>query len=170
MIALEGDYLELRTMPESDIPALLKIYQGTPLYFDGLDYDVAQITLDDVHDQWQQAQESDNYYVLGVYHIETDLLIGVADVQLDMPQQGAASLWLLIWGGFQRQGYGQECLSLLQAWIQAAYHITDIYPIAANNKEGQSFLELQGFQPTGESATPPIGQGEAFWMRRTSNE
>ena len=36
MPTLQGDYLELRPLPEDHLPALLKIYQGTPLYFDGL--------------------------------------------------------------------------------------------------------------------------------------
>ena len=40
-----------------------------------------------------------------------------ADVQVGAPEVGSASVWLMIWGGFQRQGYGQECMALLEAWL-----------------------------------------------------
>jgi GNAT superfamily N-acetyltransferase len=167
MTTLQGDYLELRPLPEAHLPALLKVYQGTPLYFDGLGYDVGRLTLADVRAQWQAAQTAPARMLLGVYHIVTDLLIGVADVQAGAPQPGdAALLLLLIWGGFQRQGYGQECMALLDEWLAAEHGAASLWAIAANNEEGQSFLRLQGFTPTGEPAAPPIGEGNAFWMRR----
>jgi hypothetical protein len=167
MTTLQGDYLELRPLPETDLPALLKVYQGTPLYFDGLGYDVQRLTLADVCVQWQAAQTTSERMLLGVYHIVTNLLIGVADVQAGAPQLGdAAILLLLIWGGFQRQGYGQECMALLEGWLAAEHSATSLWVIAADNEEGQSFLRLQGFIPTGEPAAPPIATGSAFWMRR----
>ena len=39
MTTLTTEYLELRPLPEDDIPRLWKVYQGTPLYFDGLGED-----------------------------------------------------------------------------------------------------------------------------------
>lgn len=166
MTTLIGDYLELRPLPQADLPALLKVYQGTPLYFDGLGDDASRLTLADVRAQWQAAGATPGRALLGVYHIETDLLIGAADVQEGVPEPGAAALWLLIWGGFQRQGYGQECVALLDAWLAEARGATVLYAIAAGNEEGRSFLRLQGFAPTGESAAPPIGRGRAEWLRR----
>jgi RimJ/RimL family protein N-acetyltransferase len=167
MPTLQGDYLELRPLPEAHLPALLKVYQGTPLYFDGLGYDVQRLTPDDVRAQWQAARTAPGRTLLGIYHIVTDLLIGVADVQAGAPRPGdAAILLLLIWGGFQRQGYGQECLALLDQWLAGEHSAGVLWAIAAGNEEGQSFLRLQGFAPTGEPAAPPIGAGNAFWMRR----
>jgi RimJ/RimL family protein N-acetyltransferase len=167
MTTLRGDYLELRPLPESHLPALLKVYQGTPLYFDGLGYDAQRLTLADVRAQWQAVQTIPGRALLGVYHIVTDLLIGVADIQSDLPRPGdAAILLLLIWGGFQRQGYGQECMALLDEWLATGQGATSLWAIAVANEEGQSFLQLQGFAPTGEHATPPIAAGRAFWMRR----
>src|SRR5262245_21138793 len=96
MTALHGDYLELRPLPESHLPALLKVYQGTPLYFDGLGYDVRRLALADVRAQWQAAQTASGRALLGVYHIVTDLLIGVADVQADAPQPGDTAILLLL--------------------------------------------------------------------------
>lgn len=164
MTTLTGDYLELRPLPESDLPQLLKVYQGTPLYFDGLGYDVSRLTLGDVRAQWQAAHASPGRHLFGVYHIVTGLLIGAADVQTGAPRPGAAALWLLIWGGFQRQGYGQECLALLEEWLIPGQGVTTLCAIAASNQEGISFLELQGFQRTDEPAPSPIGSGDAFWM------
>ena len=167
MTTLRGDYLELRPLPETQLPALLKVYQGTPLYFDGLGYDVQRLTLADVRAQWQAAQTTPRRALLGVYHIVTDLLIGVADIQPDLPRPGdAAILLLLIWGGFQRQGYGQECMALLDEWLVAEQGAAPLWAIGTANEEGQSFLQLQGFAPTGEPAAPPIATGSAFWMRR----
>jgi hypothetical protein len=167
MTTLQGDYLELRPLPEADLPALLKVYQGTPLYFDGLGYDVQRLTLADVRAQWQAAQATPGRTLLGIYHSVTDLLIGVADVQAGAPRPGAAAiLLLLIWGGFQRQGYGQECMALLEGWLAAEHDAASLWAIGAANEEGQSFMELQGFAPVGDSAAPPIGAGNAFWMRR----
>jgi RimJ/RimL family protein N-acetyltransferase len=167
MTILEGDDLALRPLPEADLPQLLKIYQGTPLYFDGLGCAASALALADVRAQWQAARDTPGRALLGVYHSATDLLIGVADVQVDAPQPGAAAIWvLLIWGGFQRQGYGQECLALLERWLAEEHGIGALWAVAGENEEGQSFLRLQGFRPTGEPATPPIGRGRAFWMRR----
>jgi RimJ/RimL family protein N-acetyltransferase len=167
MTTLQGEYLELRPLPEEHLPALLKVYQGTPLYFDGLDYNTQQLMLADVRAQWDAAQTTAGRALLGVYHIVTDLLIGVADVQRDAPQPGAAAiLLLLIWGGFQRQGYGQDCMALLEDWLLESRG-GELWAIGADNEEGLSFLRLQGFQPTGEPATPPIASGRAFWARRS---
>jgi RimJ/RimL family protein N-acetyltransferase len=167
MPMLQGDYLELRPLPEDHLPALLKIYQGTPLYFDGLGYDVRRLTLADVRAQWRAAQDAPGGTLLGIYHIEADLLIGVADVQRAAPRPDAAAIrLLLIWGGFQRQGYGQECMGLLESWLLAEPSASVLWATAAANEEGLSFLRLQGFQATEEPATAPIGEGRAFWMRR----
>jgi hypothetical protein len=167
MTTLQGDYLELRPLPETHLPALLKVYQGTPLYFDGLGYDVQRLTLADVYAQWQAAQATTGRTLLGIYHIVTDLLIGVADVQAGAPRPGdAAILLLLIWGGFQRQGYGQECMALLEQWLASEHEAASLWTIGTDNEEGQSFLRLQGFAATGEPAAPPIGVGSAFWLRR----
>jgi|HigsolmetaAR202D_1030399.scaffolds.fasta_scaffold33737_1 ribosomal protein S18 acetylase RimI-like enzyme len=168
MVTLLGEYLELRTLPEQHLPALLKVYQGTPLYFDGLGYDVQRLTLADVQAQWQAAQKSAGRNLLGVYHRVTDLLIGCVDVQFDAPQpQEATILLLLIWGGFQRQGYGLECMALLVDWfIQRS--MTELWAIASNNEEGISFLEQQGFVVTEQTAIPPIATGQAFLMRHQS--
>jgi RimJ/RimL family protein N-acetyltransferase len=167
MTTLRGDYLELRPLPESHLPALLKVYQGTPLYFDALGYDVQRLTLADVRAQWQAAQTTPGRALLGVYHIVTDLLIGVIDIQSDLPRPGDTTiLLLLIWGGFQRQGYGQECMALVDEWQATELGGTSLWAIGTSNEEGQSFLQLQGFAPTGEPVAPPITKGPAFWMRR----
>lgn len=167
MIALQSEYLELRPLPEADLPALLKVYQGTPLYFDGLRYSAPQLTLADVRAQWQAAQQTPERTLLGVYHNVTDLLIGVADVQRGVPQPGAAAiLLLLIWGGFQRQGYGQDCMALIVEWLADDPAVETLWAVASENAEGLSFLEMQGFERSGMPAAPPIASGRAFWMRR----
>lgn len=163
---LTGDYLELRPLPEHDLPTLLKVYQGTPLFFEGLGDRAARLELAEVQAQWQAAQAPDRA-LLGVYHSETNLLIGAIELRLGVPMPDAAALWLLIWGGFQRQGYGQECMALLEHWLAAQPGVTALYAMAANNDEGRSFLALQGFVPTGMPAEPPIGRGRAEWMLRS---
>ncbi len=160
---LTGDYIELRLLPEHDLPRLLKVYQGTPLYFDGLGDRADRLTLDDVRAQWQRAQESPNRTLFGVYHPVTGLLIGAADVQIGAPRPDSAAVWLLIWGGFQRQGYGQECMALIESWL-IPEKVNTLCAIATHNEEGISFLELQGFRRTDLPAEPPIGRGDAFWM------
>ena len=167
MTTLQGDYLELRPLPEEHLPALLKVYQGTPLYFDGLGYDVQRLGIADVRAQWQAARSTPSRTLLGVYHLVTDLLIGAADLQVGAPRPGdAAILLLLIWGGFQRQGYGQDCMALIEEWLATEANAQTLWAVAADNAEGLSFLELQGFTATGEPAPPPIAAGRAFWMRR----
>lgn len=163
MTTLITEYLELRPLPESDLPNVLKIYQGTPLFFDGLGDNAARLTLAEVHAQWQAAQ-APGRTLFGIYHSETGLLIGVADVQIGVPRPEAAGIWLLIWGGFQRQGYGQECMAALESWLISEQGVELLCAIATNNEEGLSFLQLQGFQQTDQAAPPPIGRGHAFWM------
>ncbi len=161
-------YLELRPLPEQHLPTLLKVYQGTPLYFDGLGYDVQRLALADVRAQWSAAQTTPGARA-GIYHSVTDLLIGAADVQRDAPHAGAASiLLLLIWGGFQRQGVRPGLYGAARRLAARRGRTASSGALATNNEEGQSFLALQGFQPTGEPATPPIAAGDAFWMQRPS--
>ncbi len=167
MTTLRGDDLELRPLPETDLPKLLMIYQGTPLYFDGLGFPAGALSLADVRAQWQAAQDGPGRALLGVYHVETNLLIGVADVQAGAPLPDAGAIWLLlIWGGFQRQGYGQECMALLEHWLVHEQGARSLWVVAVENEEGLSFLRRQGFQATGDQAAPPIGRGRAHWMRR----
>jgi RimJ/RimL family protein N-acetyltransferase len=166
MTILQGEYLELRPLPEEDLPRLWKVYQGTPLYFDALGGDVNRLALADVHAQWQNARQNPGRTLFGAYHIVTGLLVGAADVQIDAPTPGAASLWLLIWGGFQRQGYGQECVALVEQWLAEQHNAALTHTIAAENEEGLSFAQLQGFLPTGETAPSPVGSGQVFWMQR----
>ncbi|MGQ9829254.1 MAG: GNAT family N-acetyltransferase [Roseiflexus sp.] len=160
---LTGEYIELRPLPERDLPNLLKVYQGTPLYFDGLGDRVDRLMLADVRKQWARAQQSPDRVLFGVYHPVTDLLIGAVDVQIGAPRSDSAGIWILIWGGFQRQGYGQECMALIESWLIPPRAST-LCAIAAHNEEGISFLELQGFRRTDLPADPPIGCGTAFWM------
>lgn len=163
MTTLSTEYLELRPLPEADLPKLWKVYQGTPLYFDGLGMHVEQLSLADVRQQWERAQQPD-HTLFGIYHQVTGLLIGAADVQLNLPRQGTGAIWLLIWGGFQRQGYGQECLAALEHWLLTEQAMTTLCAIASANEEGISFLELQGFQRSEEVAPTPVGRGASFWM------
>ncbi|HWQ16107.1 MAG TPA: GNAT family N-acetyltransferase [Roseiflexaceae bacterium] len=163
MVHLIGEYLELRPLPEADLPQLLKVYQGTPLYFEGIGDDASRLTLADVRAQWQAAQATPGRHLLGVYHLVTGLLIGAADVQVGAPHPEAAVVWLLIWGGFQRQGYGQDCMALLEEWLIPDQGVRTLCAIAGANEEGRSFLHLQGFQLTDEPAQPPVGRGAAVW-------
>lgn len=164
MTTLITEYLELRPLPEADIPRLWKVYQGTPLYFDGLGMHVEQLNLEHVRQQWQTAQQQAGRMLFGIYHTVTGLLIGAADVQLDTPRQGTGAIWLLIWGGFQRQGYGQECMAALEHWLLTDQGMTTLCAIASANEEGMSFLELQGFQRSNAPAPTPVGRGASFWM------
>jgi RimJ/RimL family protein N-acetyltransferase len=166
MATLTGDYLELRPLPERDLPALLKVYQGTPLYFEALGRSTASLALADVRAQWEAARTTPGRTLFGAYHTVTGLLIGAAEVTIGTPEPGAAAVWLLIWGGFQRQGYGQECLALLVGWLAESHPgVESLWAIAAANPEGRAFLELQGFAATDARAPSPVGGGETFWMR-----
>lgn len=164
MTVLTSEYLELRPLPEADLPSLLKVYQGTPLYFDALGHPPAQLTLADVRSQWDRVQRSPGHHLLGVYHSVTGLLIGGIEVRVGHPSPTSATIWLLIWGGFQRQGYGQDCMAMLEGWLIPDQGVETLCAIAAENEEGVSFLEMQGFHRTGEPAESPVGRGRAFWM------
>lgn len=165
MSTRQGDYLELRSLPQQDLPALLKIYQGTPLYFEAQGLKPAQLTLATVEQQWVHAQTIVGRELLGMYHLETNLLIGVLDHQYDYPFHGAHAIWLLlIWGGFQRQGYGQECMALI------THDHEDLWALASTNDEGHSFLGYYGFRDTNQQAPLPVGGGSSTWLRRFSSE
>jgi N-acetylglutamate synthase-like GNAT family acetyltransferase len=107
--------------------------------------------------------------LLGIYQHAPNVLVGVADVQTDAPQPGAAAiLLLLISAGFQHQGYGQDCMSLLQEWLAAEHDIEWLWAVATDDESGLRFLRNQGFETAEQPAVPPIGVGQAFWMRRAA--
>lgn len=164
---LTGDTLLLRPMTEADLLDLLKIYIGTPLYFDGLDVAPDTLTLEDVHAQWQAAQDTPGRSLFAIEHPVVGLLIGVADVQINAPEPGVATIWLLlIWGGFQRQGYGLEVADLLEEWLLAQDDIDEVRVVAARNEEGLSFWQMRGFVPNGKPAIAPVRGAPAQWLVR----
>jgi RimJ/RimL family protein N-acetyltransferase len=165
---LDGDTLIVRPLVESELLTLLKIYQGMPLYFEALGINPHSLTLDDVRAQWQAAQSASKRLLLGIEVPAVDLLIGVADVQLDYPEPGIATFWLLlIWGGFQRQGYGQEVTALIADWL-IEEDITELRVVAPDNEEGLKFWQLRGFTPSGEIASAPLRDAPARWLVRDS--
>lgn len=159
---LEGDTLLLRPLREADLADLLKIYIGTPLYFDALGIPTHTLTLDDVRTQWQTAQVTPGRTLFAIEQPVVNLLIGVADVQTHTPEPGMATIWLLlIWGGFQRQGYGQEAAELLETWLLAQTGITALRVVAATNEEGMSFWQLRGYVPNDLPAHAPLRNAPA---------
>ncbi len=162
---LEGDLLHIRSLNEAELPTLLKIYIGTPLYFEALGIAPDTLTLDDVRAQWQAVQTTPQRLLLGIEVPAVNLLIGVADLQLHYPDPGQATIWLLlIWGGFQRQGYGQEVVDLLEEWLSTQHGITELRVVAANNEEGLRFWQWRGYVPNGTSAPAPIRNARAQWL------
>ncbi len=164
MPTLTGKHLQLRPLPESSLPDLLVVYQETPDFFAALGDDVARLTLADIRFQWESAAAIPERRLLGVYQGVSGPLIGVADIHIGVPREDAASVWLLIQRQNQRQGYGQECMALIETWLIASQGVTTLCAIAAHNQEGFDFLQLQGFHSAGIDAVPPIGTGQAFWM------
>lgn len=164
---LEGDTLIIRPLAEKELPTLLKIYIGTPLYFEALGIRAERLTLEDVRAQWEDVQATPNRLLLGIEVPAVDLLIGVVDLQLHYPESGEATFHLLlIWGGFQRQGYGQEVTGLLEEWLDDRGDIQAVRVIAAPNEEGLSFWRMRGFAPDGTAAEAPIRQARAQWLTR----
>jgi GNAT superfamily N-acetyltransferase len=163
VIRLTGTDIELRALPESDLAPLLEIYRGTPGYFAGIGDDAVRLGLADVREQWRAARERSGGHMLGVYRPASGPLIGVADVRLGAPRPDAAAVWLLIGGAFQRQGYGQECMALLEQWLITEMGASSLCAAVGSNEEALNFLALQGFQLTDEPAEPPVGAGRAVW-------
>jgi RimJ/RimL family protein N-acetyltransferase len=167
VVRLEGDTIVVRPLAEAELPALLKIYGGTPLYFEALGVAPASLSLVDVQAQYRAAQAAPGRYLLGVEVPAVDLLIGVVDVQAGYPAPGIATVWLLlIWGGFQRQGYGQEVVGLVEEWLTAEHGVGELRVVAADNEEGLSFWRLRGFAPSGEAAAAPFRGARARWLVR----
>jgi RimJ/RimL family protein N-acetyltransferase len=164
MITLESSILLLRPLSMVDLPDLLHIYQATPAYFLALGDDPTRLTYDHVIAQWHAAETDDRRQLFGVYLRSSSTLIGVADVQIGQPRPDVAGIWLLIGQAFQRHGYGQDCLGLLEGWLIPGQGVETICAICAEDPASIEFLALQGFQRTDQVAVTPIGAGTAFWM------
>lgn len=163
MIYLEGPTIILRPIVAGELRRLHNIYVGTPLYFEAIG--INDISLADVEAQFQAAQATPGRVLLGVEVPAVDLLIGVIDLQTDYPQPGVAAIHLLlIWGGFQRQGYGQECVALIVDWLNERGGTDELRVIAAENAEGLRFWQQHGFTPSGDLATAPFRRAEARWL------
>jgi GNAT superfamily N-acetyltransferase len=162
VVRLADDRIELRPLPQTDLPELLRIYHATPAFFAAIGGAAERLTLQDVLAQWRAAQASGRA-LLGVYLSAAGRLIGVADVQVGAPREEAAALWLLIEASAQRRGYGQACMALIEAWLIPDAGVRTLCAAAGSNADGLSFLELQGFQITDEPAPPPVGEGQAIW-------
>lgn len=163
MIHIEGPTIILRPIIADELHRLQNIYVGTPLYFEALG--INDIGLADVEAQFQAAQSIPGRVLLGVEVPAVDLLIGAIDLQTDYPAPGVATIrLLLIWGGFQRQGYGQECVALIVDWLNERGGTDELRVIAAENAEGLRFWQQHGFMPSGERATAPFRRAEARWL------
>ena len=89
-------------------------------------------------------------------------ILGTGGVGGTLGTRWAAAGYEVVFGS--RQPESEKCLALLEEWLIPGQGVTTLCAIAASNQEGISFLELQGFQRTGEPAPSPIGSGDAFWM------
>jgi RimJ/RimL family protein N-acetyltransferase len=163
MIHLTGQSIVLRPLTEQELPRLQRIYAGTPLYFEALG--LPEPSLDLVRAQFEAARATPGRTLLGVEVPAVDLLIGALDLQVDYPAPQMATIWLLlIWGGFQRQGYGSECVELIVEWLSAEAGCTELRVVAAPNEEGLRFWEQRGLSPAAEPAIAPIGSAPALWL------
>lgn len=164
MTHLVSGQLALQLLAESDLPNLLRVYQATPDFFTGSGGAPALPSLDDVRQQWQTAQLGSNRYLFGIYQQQTGQLIGAADVQIGVPQPETAALWILIEGSWQHQGYGQECIALLEHWLIAEQGVESLCAIASSSAACLRFLEFQGFRATDTDTIAPIAGMPAHWM------
>lgn len=164
---LEGDTIVVRPLSAAELPTLLQIYSGTPLYFDALGIKTTDLTLAEVRNQWAAVQANPQRYLFGVEVPAVNLLIGVVDIELHTPAPPIATLQLLlIWGGFQRQGYAQEVMELVEAWLVAHQAIDELQVVAAANDDGVRFWRLRGYTQSGAVAPTPFRGIHGMVLRR----
>lgn len=147
--------------------ALQAVYAATPNYWRmfGLDGPPAEQAAQDL----KAAGETPGRYLLGIVkRVDAQSaaagaeLIGVLDFRLHWPEQGLATIGLLLVAEpYQRQGVGRQAWSLLSPWLAAQAHVrTARLALEQFNYTALKFWEALGFTLTG--ASDRVRQGDQF--------
>jgi RimJ/RimL family protein N-acetyltransferase len=138
--------------------ALQAVYAAAPRYW--AMYGLAGPPPDQAAQDLASANDTPGRYMLGIVtrvdpqHAEAGAeLIGVLDFRLHWPQEGVATIgMLLVAEPYQRQGVGGQAWALLAPWLAATAGVSRArLALEQFNFGALKFWEAQGFTLTGES-------------------
>lgn len=150
--------------PALHIDALQAVYAATPGYWQRYRLDAPPA--DHAAREMANVRETPGRSLLGIVRRidrnDPDAgaeLIGVLDFRLHWPQDGTATIGLLLVAeALQRQGIGAQAWSLLKPWLAAAASIHTVrVGVEQFNVAALKFWEAQGFTLTGESDRVRVG-------------
>ena len=164
MLELETRRLRLREATADDLPALLTVYVSNPDFIrmrEGSRGEPGYYDLEMMQRDWQIAQIMPGRVMMGIWHKETEQLIGVADFLDENHSDGMPWLGLLmIASPFHRQGFGTEAFSRLADHFRADRGWTVMrLGVRPENVSALAFWRHLGFQPlpaTGDSDSRPV--------------
>jgi RimJ/RimL family protein N-acetyltransferase len=138
--------------------ALQAVYTATPGYWQM--YGLAGPPPDQAQQDLTASNETPGRYLVGIVKrmdehdvAEGAELIGLVDFRLDWPDEGVATVgMLMVAQPYQRQGVGAQAWSLLAPWLTASAHMRKArLSIEQFNIGALKFWEALGFVLTGES-------------------
>jgi RimJ/RimL family protein N-acetyltransferase len=152
---------------EYHAPALQAVYAATPGYWQMYELDGPPPS--QAEDDLKAANETPGRYLLGIVKRVDEQdpgagaeMIGLVDLRLHWPEEGVATLgMLMVAGPYQRQGVGAQAWSLLSPWLAASAGITSArLSVEQFNIPALKFWEAMGFALTG--ASDRVRSGDQF--------
>lgn len=138
---------DVRPLTEADIPQILSICLGNPLYYEHMhDAPSAQRILEDMT-RLPRAQRLDNKFFLGLWRDGS--LAGVLDLVIHHPREDTAFIgWFILRADLQGRGEGSRIVEELARGLGERFRYIRLGRVKGN-PQSRRFWEKNGFLPTG---------------------
>ncbi|CAM3342954.1 N-acetyltransferase domain-containing protein [Streptococcus pluranimalium] len=140
----------VRPLTEVDIPAILKLYETNPYYFEHCPPPPTEAcVLDDMTKLPPGKRREDKHFV---GYFDKDKLIAVLDLVEGYPSEEKAFIGLFMLDkAYQGKGLGSQLIVELLESLMRQFKILRLGYVATNSP-AKAFWEKQGFVPTGETS------------------
>lgn len=140
----------VRPLIEADIPAILKLYETNPYYFEYCPPPpTAASVLDDMTKLPPGKRREDKHFV---GYFDGDRLIAVLDLVAGYPSDEKAFIGLFMLDkAYQGRGLGSQLIVELLEYVTRQFKTLRLGYVATNSP-AKAFWEKQGFVPTGEKS------------------
>ncbi len=163
-----GKQVLLRPLEDDDLGTVVSLYRSTPNYFAAIGYGREPASKLALQREFLDAQASEGRTLYAILRSADHVLIGMADVQLEVTMSDTATIALLLIGGpYQQQGYGSDAADLLERMLCSLAEVEFIMAgVAESSLLGQRFWQSRGFQYSSSTTHDPLTSRTTVWLAK----
>lgn len=138
---------KVRPLTEGDIPEILVLCQGNPLYYEHMRTSPSPESIREDMTKRPRAQVPENKFFLGLFR--EGKLAAVLDLIVHHPKADTAFIgWFILRADLQGRGEGSRIMGVLLEELKSSFAYVRLGRVKGNS-QSQRFWEKNGFMPTG---------------------